>query len=277
MNQAAQKALRGSVVRILRPLVRLLLRYGVPYGVFADIAKQVYVDVADREFTLPDRKQTNSRIAVITGLNRKEVLRIQRLPHIDNQAIEERYNRATRVLSGWRNDFEFKDSRGRSRSLPFEGDPLSFSKLVSKHSGDMPARAVLDELQRIGAVEVLKNGSVRLKSNIYVPNEEEADQLVILGADVADLIESIDYNVDPEHSDSRLQLKVSYDNLPYAAVQEFERLASRQSVQLLQKFDRWLAAHDRDAGQETDDSDRYRAGIGVYYFEEDLSHTTPGE
>lgn len=277
MNQAAQKALRGSVVRIMRPLVRLLLRYGVPYGVFADIAKQVYVDIADNEFGLPGRKQTNSRIAVITGLNRKEVLRIQRLPNIDNQAIEERYNRATRVLSGWRNDSAFKDNSGRSRSLPFEGGEVSFSRLVNKHSGDMPARAVLDELKRIGAVEILKNGSIRLKSNIYAPNEEEESKLVILGTDVADLIESVDYNIDPEHGDSRLQLKVSYDNLPHEAVQEFERLSSHQSVLLLQKFDKWLAAHDRDADQETDGNDRYRAGIGIYYFEEDLSDTSTGE
>ena len=45
-----QQALFAAILKLLRPLVRILLRNGVPYGAFADIAKRVYVDVAAQEF-----------------------------------------------------------------------------------------------------------------------------------------------------------------------------------------------------------------------------------
>ena len=74
-----RQALNQAVVQLLRPLVKVLLRHGVAYDEFAELARRTYVDVAERDFTLHGRKQTASRISVITGLNRKEVARLQAL------------------------------------------------------------------------------------------------------------------------------------------------------------------------------------------------------
>ena len=69
------KVIAGAVCKLLRPLVRILLRNNVPHSMFCDFAKWVYVDVALREFQLPGRKRSISRVALLTGLSRKEVLR----------------------------------------------------------------------------------------------------------------------------------------------------------------------------------------------------------
>src|SRR5215510_9788024 len=69
------QALTAAAARLLKPLVKVLLRNGIPYRAFADIARQVYVEVAEKEFALPGRAQTVSRISTITGLTRKEVTR----------------------------------------------------------------------------------------------------------------------------------------------------------------------------------------------------------
>ena len=79
MTSEINKALAAALQRLLRPLVRLLLRHGISHTEFSELAKQVYVDVADREFPLPGRKQSVSRISVLTGLTRKEVSRLQKL------------------------------------------------------------------------------------------------------------------------------------------------------------------------------------------------------
>ena len=98
MSKTLVQALSAATLRILRPLVRVLLRNGISYKTFADLAKWVYVDVATRDFGLPGRKQSVSRVSVITGLSRKEVSRVQDLPRPDDAAEEERYNRAARVI-----------------------------------------------------------------------------------------------------------------------------------------------------------------------------------
>jgi Family of unknown function (DUF6502) len=76
LSKGLKRALHAAVLRVLRPLVRLLLHHGVPYETFADLARWVYVDGAYKEFALANRKQSTSRVSVITGLNRKEVARL---------------------------------------------------------------------------------------------------------------------------------------------------------------------------------------------------------
>jgi hypothetical protein len=94
----ARSALHAAVMRLLRPLVRILLNHGVPFDTFQEIARWVYVEVADKDFELPGRKQTDSRISVITGLTRKDVARIRKVEKPEDRAAALSYNRAARVV-----------------------------------------------------------------------------------------------------------------------------------------------------------------------------------
>ena len=90
-----------AALKVLEPLVRILLRYEVSHSEFSELAKRSYVDVAYKYYSIPNRKQTYSRVAVITGLSRKEVVR---LSDEENQGIPETkgpVNRANRVIGGW--------------------------------------------------------------------------------------------------------------------------------------------------------------------------------
>lgn len=268
MDTNTKTVLATSLALILKPLVRIALRFGIPYGVFADIAKQTYVEVAAADFGLPDRKQSYSRISIITGLNRKEVTRIQNLPEGTEREIDESYNRAARVISGWVRDAEFSDGNSQPASLPLEGNSKSFTSLVRKYSGDMPVRALLDELIRVGAAHQKETGHLELINKAYVPEQGEEEKIGILGTDVADLIETISFNLQPDVEKTRLQLKVSYDNLPEWAVIEFQKMASDQSIKLLYEFDSWLSDKDRDLNPDIEGEGQYRIGVGIYYFEE---------
>ena len=73
MDDKLSRLITAVLIRTLRPLVRITLRLGVPYHAFAEALKWVHVDVADRYFYIPGKKQTQSRISVITGLSRVEV------------------------------------------------------------------------------------------------------------------------------------------------------------------------------------------------------------
>jgi len=269
MKQDAKHALLAAVLKLLQPLIRILLRNGIPFGTFADLAKHVYVKIAMEEFGLPNRKQTASRVSIITGLTRKEVSRIQGLSEIENEETIERYNRAARVVSGWVRDNRFLDSSGQPAVLPVEGNGVSFSELVRHFSGDMPVRAVLDELDRVGVIDHLPDGRIRLLSRAYIPVTGEVDKLGILGTDVRDLICTIDNNITREADQRLLQRKVSYDNLPAEILPELRQLSAQKGQVLLEELDSWLSQHDRDNNPSVSGTGRHRAGIGIYYFEED--------
>lgn len=271
MEPSSNKALTAAVLRLLRPLVRILLRNGISYGVFADLARWIYVDVADKEFGVEGRKQTVSRVSVITGLTRKEVSRLQAIETPNDEAAIQQYNRAARVISGWVRDTRFMNKNGAPAELPFEGSDISFSQLVKQYSGDIPARAILDELLRVGTVERTDKNNIRLVQQAYIPRTGEENKLHILGTDVSDLIATIDHNLQHTNDDPYFQRKVMYDNLPEEVIPRLRKLTEEQGQALLEELDRFLSQYDRDSNPLADGTGRKRAGISIYYFEDDLS------
>src|SRR5512143_780780 len=148
MNDTHLKPLYSAVLRLLRPLVRILLRNGVSFGTFSELAKWLFIDVANKEFAIEGRKQSDSRVSVITGLSRREVMRVRQLPKPDVAVSAEKHNRAARVLAAWRREKSFLDAEGNPAALPMEGSGSTFSVLVNRFSGNVPPRAILDELTR---------------------------------------------------------------------------------------------------------------------------------
>jgi hypothetical protein len=261
-------ALRTAIAHLLRPLFRVLLRHQMSFHAFEALAKRVYVDVAIRDFGIPNKKPSISRASILSGLTRKEVQRLVNEP-LDPEAVEaERYNRAARVLTAWTRDPDFLDAAGEPRALePHDGD-AGFAALVKRHSGDVPVRAVLDELLRVGAVRRRDDGRLALVARAYVPQRSPIDKIAILGADVADLIDTIDHNIEHGDTDPRFQRKVMYRQVPVAALAEFRKLSAAQAQTLLERLDRWLSERsDSDASSRLP---KARVGMGIYYFEERL-------
>jgi hypothetical protein len=264
------QALSAATLRLLRPLVRILLRNNVSHRTFAELAKVAYVEVASAEFGIAGKKQTVSRIAILSGLTRKEVQRLLAQTPDTDSVVEEEYHRASRVITGWVRDPDFGDGKGHPHPLRMDGKRASFKELVKRYSGDIPVRAMLDELLRVGAVKQLKDGRICLLSRGYIPQKGPVEKLQVLGADTADLIATIDHNVYQKPTKPRFQRKVMYDNVPAEAAREFRTLAAAQGQELLEAIDRWLSHRDRDVNPASKGTGRVRVGLGIYHFEEQL-------
>ena len=265
-----ERAIDRAVARLLRPLFRVLLRHGKSYRAFEDVAKRTFVEVALRDFGIPGKKPSVSRASILSGLTRKEVQRLLQAPKPEDDGTAERRNRAARVLTGWLRDADFQDAQGQPRPLAVEGDQ-GFAALVKRHSGDMPTRALLDELMRVGAVQQLPDGQVALLARGYVPRRGAQEMVGMLGTDVADLIETIDHNLHQPDAAPRFQRKVMYRDVPAHALPAFRALSAEQAQALLEKLDRWLS--DVDGGHPPGDVHPAgaRVGLGIYYFEESPS------
>jgi len=268
MKSPPAQALSAATRKLLVPLVRIFLRNGKAAKSLYDLVKQVYVDLAKEEFGIGEKQATVSRIAILTGLTRKEVQALLAHPTNDDGSAEGEYNRAARVIAGWLRDSKFSDGRGHPTPLPLEGKRGSFAALVKLYSGDIPVRAMLDELLHVGAVERLKDGRICLRARGYIPQKSTPEKLHILGSDTADLIATIDHNVYVAPHKPRFQRKVMYDNIPIEAAREFRAIAAARGQELLEAMDRWLASRDRDVNPTSRGSGRVRTGLGIYHFED---------
>jgi hypothetical protein len=270
----AGRALTRALTKLLAPLVRLLLRYGVTYGAFIEVAKHVYVRVAATEFLIGRRKQSASRIAVLTGLPRKEVARLVAATDAEVTVAAEEHSRVARLIGGWRRDRRFADGRGHPASLPVDGAGASFAQLVKRYGTDVPVRAALDEMLRVGAAERLKDGRVRLTADSFVPPRLDVDKFEILGSDVADIIATIDHNVTCGPGEAFFQRKTTYDNVPQEAIPKLRETASADAEKLLLRVDGAFAKQDRDINPNAKGTGRKRVVLGIWYYEDDFEEPT---
>jgi hypothetical protein len=265
MVDSIQETLARALLTLLKPLVRILLRNGIAYGSFAELAKKTYVDVAFDNFAPEGRKQTVSRVSAMTGLTRKETKRLRELDEPDAGGSEQRYNRAVRVISGWLNDPRFQDAAGQPAELPVDGEEVSFATLVKKYSGDVTTRAMLAVLLTASSVEKTDRG-IRLVRHAYLPGNDPRDKLAILGSDTAELIATIDHNLVAADGERRFQRKVSDHRVRADALPAFRALSAEKSQALLEELDAWLAAH-AIAAEEPHDAAAHCVSVGIYFFE----------
>lgn len=265
MDNPVQQILAKSLLSLLRPLVRILLRNGMAYDSFSSLARQVYVKVAFDDFVPDGKKQTISRVSALTGLTRKEVKRLHELPPSETIEVRQRYNRATRVIGGWLNDSRFKDKKEQIADLYLDETAPSFITLVKDYSGDIPTRAMLSTLEKAGSVKV-EDGKVILVKHAYIPGNDSIEKLNILGTDVAELTATIDHNLEhPEHP--RFQRKASNKSIPEESLDEFKALMSKKSMDLLEELDAWMSDHEVD-NQEQPTEQSHQISIGIYYYED---------
>jgi hypothetical protein len=258
-----------AAANTLRPLVKRLLASGMPFGRLEARLRELFVEVAETELALPGRRQTDSRVSLLTGINRKEVRRIRSAERGQPAPSSFSMNYASSLISRWLSDPQTVDRAGRPRPLPYQAKRgASFMKLARKVTADLAPRVLLDEVLRSGAAELRPDNLVVLKSDAYVPKREPAEKLQILGEDPAELIETILRNIFSESSESLLQRKVYYDNLGSSAAKQIRAQMRHEGERFLRRVNRLLAKYDRDRNVNAAGGDRYYAGMGVYFFED---------
>jgi len=268
MTVSIKTVLAKATIKILKPLVKVLMRNEISHGEFAEFAKRAYMEVAYEHFSIPGRKTTYSRVAILTGLNRKEIVRLTQQDASEIQPRKGTTNRALRVVTGWLNDPEFLDRKQRPKTLPIRGDSASFRALAIRYSGDITARAILEELKRLGVAKITaEEDRVQLLSSGYIPQKDKSEQIEIMSISVADLLETTAFNLEHEKKELRFQRQLIHRDVPESIVKEFKTYSHQQSSALLSDMNQWLIHR---MSQEPHDAEKpvKRVGVGIYYFEE---------
>lgn len=258
---------------LMTPLVRILLRNGIAFREFAEVLKEVYVTVCARDMVLPGRRMSLSRIAIMTGLTRKEVASIVNGDGQRKIASDTNANRAARVLEAWHSSPEYLAPYGFPRDLSIDSDGVSgsFEELVRRFSGDMPARAMLDELLRVEAVKLLDDGQhVRVLKRTYIPTNFTPEMIEIFSRAVRRYIETVDHNLSLQDPSKRRFDRMVY---PDKGMRDVDVSVFQQEVR--EYLERVIAEIDaKSATYPVPESERGEApvqvGVGLYFYREEV-------
>ena len=255
---------------VLEPVIRLVLRTGVTWKEFSDLSKTKFVDVATADFGIRGRPTNASRVAILTGLDRREVAKLRKTPA---EAPTKGYqSKASQVLSAWHHDPDFRDANGEPATLLVEGEGATFAELMRRHAPVLPVVAMIKELKNAKAIEELSDGRLRALKRAYVPSNVSAERLRLWSSVLSDVATTIEHNFSrdeatPARFERRaLSLRIERKSLP-----EFRELLEREGQAFLERLDDWLASHEVAADQQ---EDAIRLGVGIYHIEDRIPRRT---
>lgn len=187
MNTSAPTdALTRAVRAVLRPIVRLMLARGITLPMAVELLKRSFVEVAVEQAGAGRATVTDSRVSVLTGLHRKDIRRLRELPHPDG-GLPQALSLGSQLVSVWTTCAEWLDGDGWPLALPrlsSRGGERSFEALVASVSKDVRARAVLEELLRLGVARLSDADEVVLNSGAFVPTDGLDEKLAYLALNV---------------------------------------------------------------------------------------------
>lgn len=253
--------------RLLRPLVRLILAKGFTYPMMIEMLKSVYVQIAKEEFTLDGKRQTDSRISLLTGVHRKDV---RRLAHDTSgqDLMPSNVSLGSQLIALWLSMPEYLDERGHPRPLPRvagKDADISFETLVTSQSKDIRPRAVLDEWQRLGVVHVDEADRVCLNVEGFIPEKGFDEKAYYVGHNVHDHLAAGVHNL-LGGMPPFLERSVYSDQISEASARELADLSGELGMQMLQTiFRRAQELEGRDVRNDTANT---RMNFGIYFYSE---------
>ena len=265
LNAAPSSPLVAALRRLLHPLVRVMLAQGITYPFISDLLKSVFVEVANKEFQLGVRQQSDSRISLLTGVHRKDVKRL-RYSTYDDDAVPSTISLGVALVARWVGTPEYLDAQGRPAPLSrmaSDGGAHSFESLIASVSKDIRSRVVLDEWLRLGVVRIDEQDCVCLNTDAFVPEKGFDEKVYYFGANIHDHLAACAHNLMGEKP-PMLERCVYYDQLSAASVQELANFSKELGNQALQKINRRameLQRHDENHSEADQ-----RMNFGVYFY-----------
>ncbi|HYD70699.1 DUF6502 family protein [Azospirillum sp.] len=255
-------AVLAAVRRVLGPLVRVLIHFGITFPTLSGLLKTVYVEVAERDFALPGKPMTDSRVTLLTGVHRKDVSRMRAPGEAAADAAPVSPSLGAQVLGAWLALAGYRAADGGPRPLPRAGEG-SFEALVEGISKDIRPRALLDELLHAKLVRERADGLLELVVSAHLPRGDLDKTAYYFGRNLADHVAAAGANLTggaPRH----LERAMFHDGLSQASVEALRAEAERRGMELLVHLNALateLAERDARAGTG---GHRFTTGLYLY-------------
>ncbi|MBS1136442.1 MAG: hypothetical protein H6R11_396 [Proteobacteria bacterium] len=265
-NAAPPKALVKALRHVLYPLARVMLSKGITLPFLIELLKSVFVAVAEREFRIGNRPQTDSRISLLTGVHRKDIRRLRHLAHESGESTPAAVSFGSQLVAAWMGSPQYLNQEGHPLPLPrlaSAAGELSFEGLVASVSKDIRSRAVLDEWLRLGVVHIDEEDRVILNTEAFVPQKGFEEKMFYFGHNLHDHIAAAAHNV-LEDGPTFLERSVHYDALNDGSIADLAELAERAGMQAALTVNRKAMELEKRDAASTDP--KRRITFGIYFF-----------
>lgn len=273
MRTETQEKLLKFLLKALKPLVHMLLESGIGHREFSQVAKMAFVDVATKNYGIRGRDTNISRVAVMTGLTRKEVKKVRDSLRHDADPIELRPLPASTVIHRWFFDPDFVDDNQQPRVLQFDTGKNSFKDLVRKYAGDIPPGAIRTELKRTGSIKVDPDGRLRAIRRDYKPDLQDDQVLRAFERPLTALLLNLQHNnvVCATGSSKAVgwpERMVEIRNIDIRKLGKVVELVRDKTRMFTEDLDEVLYSFQKKNSVSSDEAAKSpTVGVGVYYFE----------
>ncbi len=278
MPDNVKTALSISLLRLLRPLARLMLREGLTYSHFAAIAQMAFVESAAKDFVGKGMKSSASSVCALTGMTPEEVRAVViEQERFDSSELLEVSNPFARVLHGWHNDRDYVGPYGFPVDLPFDGSALSFTNLTTRHSAGISPHAILKELKRVAAVTEVGSDVWKPLKQEYIEPSLSPENLGRMASLVESLLSTLENNTRGKRDGTDLFERTMIVDAPLTNAQLLELQSHLKVVggQFLQRVDTFAAVDLQEKmGAMPGDVADIRAGLQCYLFVESAPDDT---
>jgi Family of unknown function (DUF6502) len=238
---------------LFAPIARLLVARGLPFPDLVERMKLHYVQAA---LSQAGDRATDSRVSVLTGLQRRDVVRLR-----GQDVKDRRPNHLARLVALWQTGVEWSEE-GQARILPRSGPAPSFEALAQTVRRDVHPRTMLDTLVAAGTAALSEDGQeVRLVQTSYQPLAGSDDQLAYLSRNLGDHAQAAAENVQgaqPAH----FERAVHYSGLTEAQIDALSEQFAAGEMALFQNINQTAAR--MKAENTVPGPMRFRAG-GYFY------------
>lgn len=278
-NSIKRKTLDALLIA-LRPLMRLMISAGIGYREFGEIAKAAFVEVATKDHGLRGRPTNISRVAVMTGLTRKEVRRLRDKSDEGDTTEVLKTTPMSEILHRWYTTADYVNETGEPIDLKFSGVGPSFSSLVKLYGGDIPPGAMRTELLRVGAIAIRDDGAI-CPVKRYITGADIDEKLVIgLSMSIYPTLLTLRQNCDPKNANNTwIQRVAASKHIRSEDMQKIRRISRDRLIEFTESIDDLFGAYetlhqvDKTDMTEADSPPQMAVGVGVFYFEENKLET----
>lgn len=274
MNDSVKSNLGQALRLLLKPLARLLIDQGITHREFTEIAKEAFVEMAIRYFREEESKKkvNRTRIAILTGLTRKEVANV--LTKAMSQENPERsFSRPGKVLHGWHNDPRYQGPYGLPLEIPYEAedkstDLPSFENLVKQYGSDQSARQMLDELLRVSAVMEVERDVYKPIRRDFEPEGLSPKLIERFGNVGFNLNTTLTANIQKERPGKGIFDRAVTSNQPVTDEERraFDEYLKERGQTMLEEIDQWLTQNVTQKPSGPVEGEFYETGVAMIEF-----------
>jgi hypothetical protein len=268
---AERATLIDSIEAMLRPLMPLVLNYGVTYADAQEVLRALFVETMSERIREQGREPSMGRIAVMAGINRgevakltsdreqRELARAKRMGHADDVA---------KLLSGWHEDPRFNTPYGAplDLSLAKEEGFKTFDDLIAVVCPGTDRELLLDEMVTANCVEIHSGKFVRCTTRTFVVSTNDLAAVSRIGRQAAAFNATCVHNLLKTEEEPSYFARDAYSALPVSVDFRGKTLEylREHGQKFIENCDRWIT----ESEQIHLDASGKRVGVAVYFFEE---------